>query len=114
MIKRRKTRQVQCKNIKIGSDNPIIIQSMTNTKTSDEESTIRQILQLEQEGCQMVRVSVPDEKSAKAISKIKSNINIPIVADIHFDYRLALLSIENGIDKLRINPGNIGSYDRVK
>lgn len=114
MIKRRKTRQVQCKNIKIGSDNPIIIQSMTNTKTSDEESTIRQIIQLEQEGCQMVRVSVPDEKSAKAISKIKSNINIPIVADIHFDYRLALLSIENGIDKLRINPGNIGSDDRVK
>jgi len=114
MIKRRKTRQVQCKNIKIGSDNPIIIQSMTNTKTSDEESTIRQILQLEQEGCQMVRVSVPDEKSAKAISKIKSNINIPIVADIHFDYKLALAAIDAGADKIRINPGNIGSIERVR
>lgn len=114
MIKRKKTRVVKCKDISIGGNNDIIIQSMTNTKTSDVDSTVNQILALEKEGCQMVRVSVPDEDSANAISKIKEKIHIPLVADIHFDYRLALKSIENGIDKLRINPGNIGSDDRVK
>ena len=87
---------------------------MTNTKTSDVDSTVNQILQLEKEGCQMVRVSVPDKDSAKAISKIKEKIHIPLVADIHFDYMLALESIENGIDKLRINPGNIGEDERVR
>ena len=87
---------------------------MTNTKTRDVDSTVNQILQLEKEGCQMVRVSVPDKDSAKAISKIKEKIHIPLVADIHFDYMLALESIENGIDKLRINPGNIGDDERVR
>ncbi len=114
MINRRKTRAVRCGDIFVGGDNDIVIQSMTNTKTSDVDSTVNQILQLEKEGCQMVRVSVPDKDSAKAISKIKEKIHIPLVADIHFDYLLALESIENGIDKLRINPGNIGNDERVR
>jgi len=114
MINRRRTRAVKCGDIFIGGDNDIVIQSMTNTKTSDVGSTVNQILQLEKEGCQMVRVSVPDKDSAKAISKIKEKIHIPLVADIHFDYMLALESIENGIDKLRINPGNIGDDERVR
>lgn len=114
MINRRRTRAVKCGDIFIGGDNDIVIQSMTNTKTSDVVSTVNQILQLEKEGCQMVRVSVPDKDSAKAISKIKEKIHIPLVADIHFDYLLALESIENGIDKLRINPGNIGDNERVR
>ena len=114
MINRRRTRAVKCGDIFIGGDNDIVIQSMTNTKTSDVVSTVNQILQLEKEGCQMVRVSVPDKDSAKAISKIKEKIHIPLVADIHFDYMLALESIENGIDKLRINPGNIGEDERVR
>lgn len=114
MINRRRTRAVKCGDILIGGDNDIVIQSMTNTKTSDVGSTVNQILQLEKEGCQMVRVSVPDKDSAKAISKIKEKIHIPLVADIHFDYMLALESIENGIDKLRINPGNIGDNERVR
>ena len=114
MINRRRTRAVKCGDILIGGDNDIVIQSMTNTKTSDVDSTVNQILQLEKEGCQMVRVSVPDKDSAKAISKIKEKIHIPLVADIHFDYMLALESIENGIDKLRINPGNIGDDERVR
>ena len=114
MINRRRTRAVKCGDILIGGDNDIVIQSMTNTKTSDVVSTVNQILQLEKEGCQMVRVSVPDKDSAKAISKIKEKIHIPLVADIHFDYMLALESIENGIDKLRINPGNIGEDERVR
>ncbi|EFM38425.1 4-hydroxy-3-methylbut-2-en-1-yl diphosphate synthase [[Eubacterium] yurii subsp. margaretiae ATCC 43715] len=114
MINRRKTRAVRCGDIFVGGDNDIVIQSMTNTKTSDVASTVNQILQLEKEGCQMVRVSVPDKDSAKAISKIKEKIHIPLVADIHFDYLLALESIENGIDKLRINPGNIGDDERVR
>ena len=114
MINRRKTWAVRCGDIFVGGDNDIVIQSMTNTKTSDVASTVNQILQLEKEGCQMVRVSVPDKDSAKAISKIKEKIHIPLVADIHFDYLLALESIENGIDKLRINPGNIGDDERVR
>ena len=114
MINRRRTRAVKCGDILIGGDNDIVIQSMTNTKTSDVDSTVNQILQLEKEGCQMVRVSVPDKDSAKAISKIKEKIHIPLVADIHFDYMLALESIENGIDKLRINRGNIGEDERVR
>ncbi len=114
MINRRRTRAVKCGDIFIGGDNDIVIQSMTNTKTSDVGSTVNQILQLEKEGCQMVRVSVPDKDSAKVISKIKEKIHIPLVADIHFDYLLALESIENGIDKLRINPGNIGDNERVR
>lgn len=114
MFERKKTRQVNVGNLKLGNNNDIIIQSMTNTKTDDYMATINQIKELENAGCQLVRVSVPDVKSAEAISKIKENINIPLVADIHFDYRLALKSIENGVDGLRINPGNIGSDDRVR
>jgi len=114
MFDRKKTVEVKCGNVKIGGNNPIVIQSMTNTKTSDFISTINQIHSLEKAGCELVRVSVPDEESAKAISKIRENINIPLIADIHFDYRLALMAIENGVDGLRINPGNIGSDERVR
>lgn len=111
---RKSTRVVKVGDLLIGGHNPIIIQSMTNTKTNDVTSTVKQILDLEKAGCQMVRVAVPDEEAANAISKIKKEINIPLVADIHFDYKLALKCIENGIDKLRINPGNIGSEERVR
>lgn len=93
-------------NLEIGNGH-IVIQSMTNTKTSDTESTIKQILELEQNGCELIRVAVKDENDALAIKTIKENINIPLVADIHFDYKLALLAIESGIDKIRINPGNM-------
>jgi (E)-4-hydroxy-3-methylbut-2-enyl-diphosphate synthase len=108
------TREVKVGDLILGGENEIIIQSMTNTNTADVERTVAQILKLEEAGCQMVRVTVNNEEAAAAISEIKKRINIPLVADIHFDYRLALLAIENGIDKLRINPGNIGDEDRVK
>lgn len=113
-IKRRKTRVVKIGNMLIGGDNPVAIQSMCNTKTSDVEATVKQILELEEAGCEIIRVAVPDMEAAEAISEIKKRIHIPLVADIHFDYRLALKAIENGVDKLRINPGNIGGEDRVK
>lgn len=113
-IKRRKTRVVKIGNVLVGGDNPIVIQSMCNTKTSDIEATVKQILELEDAGCEIIRVAVPDMEAAEAISEIKKQIHIPLVADIHFDYRLALKAIENGVDKLRINPGNIGGEDRVK
>lgn len=111
---RKKTRKVYCRDFAIGGDAPISIQSMTNTKTADIQSTVRQIKRLEEAGCEIIRVAVPDMESAEAIQKIRRNIQIPLVADIHFDYRLALVCIENGVDKLRINPGNIGEMDRVK
>ncbi len=110
---RENTRAVRVKDIIIGGGNPIIIQSMTNTKTQDVDATVAQILALEEAGCEMVRVAVPNEDAAKAIEKIVSRIHVPLVADIHFDYRLALMAIENGINKLRINPGNIGNEERV-
>lgn len=113
-IKRRKTRVVKIGNVLIGGDNPIAIQSMCNTKTSDVDATVKQILELEAAGCEIIRVAVPDMKAAEAIAEIKKQIHIPLVADIHFDYRLALKAIESGVDKLRINPGNIGGEDRVK
>ncbi len=113
-ITRDLTRTVKIKDIAIGGGNPIAIQSMTNTKTEDIDATIRQILELEEVGCDIVRVAVPNENAAKAIEQIVKHINIPLVADIHFDYKLALMAIENGINKLRINPGNIGSEDRVR
>ncbi|MBS3994197.1 MAG: flavodoxin-dependent (E)-4-hydroxy-3-methylbut-2-enyl-diphosphate synthase [Alkaliphilus sp.] len=112
-IIRRKTKAVIGRNIKIGSDFPISIQSMTNTDTRNSGETIEQIKKLEEIGCDIVRVAVPDREAAEALKLIKKNINIPLVADIHFDYRLALLAIENGVDKLRLNPGNIGGEDRV-
>ena len=111
---REKTRKVMVKDVAIGGGNPVVIQSMTNTKTQDVEATVKQILELEEAGCEIVRVAVPHEEAAKAIEKIVPRIHIPLVADIHFDYRLALMAIENGINKLRINPGNIGSEERVK
>ena len=114
MYTREQTRIVKIKDVAIGGGNPITIQSMTNTKTQDVEATVRQILALEEAGCQIVRVAVPHEEAARAIEKIVPQIHIPLVADIHFDYRLALMAIENGVNKLRINPGNIGSEERVQ
>lgn len=111
---RNETKIIQIKDIKIGGGHPIAIQSMCNTKTDDVEATIRQIIALEEAGCEIVRVAVPDEEAARALEKIIPRINIPLVADIHFDYRLALMAIENGVNKLRINPGNIGSRERVE
>ncbi len=111
---RKETKTIQVGNLKIGGDSPIIIQSMTNTATADIEKTVSQIKELEEEGCQLVRVTINNIAAAEAIKEIKKRISIPLVADIHFDYRLALLSIENGIDKLRINPGNIGNDEKVK
>ena len=111
---RRKTRVVDVGGIKIGGGNPISIQSMCNTDTRDVESTVKQIMQLEEAGCEIIRVAVPDMEAAEAIASIKKQIHIPLVADIHFDYRLALECIKNGIDKVRINPGNIGDRSRVK
>ena len=98
----------------IGGGNPVLIQSMTNTRTYDVKATVEQIKRLTDAGCDIVRCTVPDEASAKAIREIKKEISIPLVADIHFDYRMAILAMENGADKIRINPGNIGSHDRIK
>lgn len=108
------TKKVRIGNLYIGGGEPIRIQSMTNTKTKDVEATVEQILSLESLGCDIIRVAVPDLDSAKAISKIKSRIHIPLVADIHFDYKLALEAIYNGADKIRINPGNIGNERKVQ
>lgn len=98
----------------IGGGNPITVQSMTNTHTEDADATIAQILRLEEAGCDIIRSTVPTLEAAEAFSKIKKNIHIPIVADIHFDYRMALAAMENGADAIRINPGNIGGHDRIK
>ena len=108
------TKEILIGNIKIGNNNPIVIQSMTNTKTKDVDNTINQINLLEKAGAKIVRMTIADELDALAISKIKEKVNVPLVGDIHFDYKLALLAIENGIDKIRINPGNIGSFENVK
>lgn len=106
-MKRNETKKIKVGNLYIGGSSDVVIQSMCNTKTIDVDSTVNQINILSQNGCELVRVSVPDEDSAFAISRIKEKINIPLVADIHFDYKLALLSIKHGADKIRINPGNI-------
>ncbi|MDY4011602.1 MAG: flavodoxin-dependent (E)-4-hydroxy-3-methylbut-2-enyl-diphosphate synthase [Fusobacterium gastrosuis] len=111
---RRRSKLLKIGNISMGGDSNIIIQSMTNTNTADIKATITQINELEKAGCQLVRVTVNNLKAAEAIKEIKKEINIPLVADIHFDYKLALIAIENGIDKLRINPGNIGSDENVE
>lgn len=111
---REETRSVQVGNLTIGGNNHVVIQSMCNTKTKNVEATIKQINALEQTGCELVRVAVFDKEDAYAIKEIKKGIHIPLVADIHFDYRLALIAIESGIDKVRINPGNIGSIEKVK
>ena len=111
---RNETRSFQVGTLTMGGNNHVIIQSMCNTKTKNVEDTVAQILRLEQAGCEMIRVAIFDQEDAYAIKDIKKHIHIPIIADIHFDYKLALLAIENGIDKIRINPGNIGSIDKVK
>ena len=111
---REETKSVQVGNLTIGGNNHVVIQSMCNTKTKNVEATIKQINALEQAGCELVRVAVFDKEDAYAIKEIKKGIHIPLVADIHFDYRLALIAIESGIDKVRINPGNIGSIEKVK
>lgn len=114
MAERKSTREVRIGDVVIGGNHPIAIQSMTNTKTQDVEATVAQILQLERAGCQIIRSTVPDMEAAKTLQEIKKQIHIPLVADIHFDYRLAIAAMENGADKIRINPGNIGSAERVK
>lgn len=114
MIHRRKTKKVRVGNLTIGGENEVIIQSMTTTKTHDVEATVAEIHRLEEAGCQVVRVAVPDMRAAEAIGDIKKQISIPLVADIHFDYKLALKAIENGVDKIRINPGNIGRREKVE
>ena len=111
---RRHTKVIQIGDRKIGGGNPIAIQSMTNTKTEDVKATVEQILRLERAGCEIIRCTVPTLEAAAAIREIKKQIHIPLVADIHFDYRMALAAIENGADKIRINPGNIGNLERVK
>jgi len=111
---RKLTKKVRIGDKFIGGDEPILIQSMCNTDTRDIKSTVNQIKRLEEVGCEIIRVAVLDNEAASAIKDIKRQINIPLVADIHFDYRLAIESIKNGADKIRINPGNIGSDDRVK
>ena len=113
-MKRNKTRKIKVGDITIGGENKVIIQSMCNTKTKDVDSTVKQILELEDVGCEIIRVACLDIEDAKAIKNIKKKIHIPIVADIHFDYKIALEAIKSGVDKIRINPGNIGSRDKVK
>jgi (E)-4-hydroxy-3-methylbut-2-enyl-diphosphate synthase len=114
MVKREKTKKIFVGNVQIGGNNSVVVQSMTNTKTKDVAKTASQILELENVGCEIVRVACLDLEDAKSIEKIKQKIHIPIVADIHFDYRIALQAIKSGADKIRINPGNIGAEDRVK
>lgn len=114
MIERRKTIPVNVGNVVIGSTAPISVQSMCKTFTHDVKATVRQILELEKTGCEIVRVAVPDVKAIEALPEIKKQISIPLVADIHFDYKLALKALEANVDKLRINPGNIGDKDKIK
>ena len=111
---RNNTKVVSIGDVKIGGQNPIAIQSMTNTKTEDVQGTVSQILALERAGCEIVRCTVPTLEAAKAIAEIKKQIHIPLVADIHFDYKMAIAAMEYGADKIRINPGNIGDMSRVK
>ena len=113
-MNRTETRKIMVGNVQVGGQNKIIIQSMCNTKTKDVEKTVKQILDLEEAGCEIIRVACLDIEDAKAIKEIKEKINIPIVADIHFDYKIALEAIKSGVDKVRLNPGNIGSEEKVK
>ena len=113
IMHREHTRVVRIGNRVIGGGNPILIQSMTNTKTEDVEATVAQILRLEQAGCEIIRCTVPTMEAARAVKKIREQIHIPLVADIHFDYKMAIAAMENGADKIRINPGNIGGRDKV-
>ena len=108
------TKTISIGNVAVGGGNPVLIQSMTNTRTEDVEATVKQILALERAGCEIIRCAVPTMQAAEAIERIKPKIHIPLVADIHFDHRLAVAAIEHGADKIRINPGNIGSEERVR
>lgn len=114
MSPRKKTKTIKIGSIKIGGNNPIAVQSMCNTKTHNVAATVKQITELQKNGCEIIRVAVPDMRAAKELGKIKTKIKIPLVADIHFDWRLAIEAANQGVDKIRINPGNIGSEDRVK
>lgn len=111
---RQRTRSVQIGQVRIGGGAPVAIQSMTNTRTEDVSATVAQIHRLEQAGCEIIRCTVPTSEAARALKEIKKQIHIPLVADIHFDYKMAIAAMENGADKIRINPGNIGSAERVK
>ena len=113
-MKRTETRKIIVGNVAIGGQNKVVMQSMCNTKTKDVEATVKQILDLEKVGCEIIRVACLDKEDAKAIEEIKKQIHIPIVADIHFDYQIALEAIEARVDKIRINPGNIGCKEKVK
>ena len=113
-IQRKNTRVVNIGGVLIGGNNLIAIQSMTNTKTEDVDATVGQIARLEAAGCEIIRCAVPTMEAAQAIGQIKKRVHIPVVADIHFDYRLAIAAMENGVDKIRINPGNIGSFERIQ
>ena len=114
MDKREQTRQIEARGVKIGGSAPVTVQSMCNTKTWDAEATLKQIRALRAAGCDIVRLAVPDMRSAEALEAIRTGTDMPLVADIHFDYRLALMAAERGIDKIRINPGNIGGEDHVR
>ena len=111
---REHTKEIRIGDRVIGGGNPVLIQSMTNTKTEDVQSTVAQIQALTAAGCDIIRCAVPTMEAAEALSEIKKQITIPLVADIHFDYRLAIAAMEHGADKIRINPGNIGSRERVQ
>lgn len=113
-IEREMTRQVMVGDIAVGGGAPVSVQSMTTTKTHDVAATLKEIHRLEEAGCQIIRVTVPDEKAAKALPEIKKQMTVPLVADIHFNYRMALLAVDAGVDKIRINPGNIGKRERVE
>lgn len=113
-MKRRKTRVLQVGNVKIGGDNPIVVQSMTNTKTEDVVATVQQINELAALGCEVIRCAIPTQEAAQALTEIKKSIHIPVIADIHFDYQLALAALAAGVDGLRLNPGNIGGRDKVE
>jgi (E)-4-hydroxy-3-methylbut-2-enyl-diphosphate synthase len=114
IIERRKTREISVGKVKIGGNNPILVQSMTNTKTEDIKSTVNQIKALENAGCEIIRVSTPNEESSSAIKEIKHAIKIPLISDVHFNYKLAISSLENGADCVRINPGNLGGLNKFK
>jgi len=113
-IKRKNTRQIKVGDVKVGGNAPVVVQSMTNTFTQDVPATVSQIQHLEMAGCEIVRMAVPDQEAAEAISSIKEKVSIPIIADIHFDYRLAISAARAGADGLRLNPGNIGGDKKVK
>ncbi len=114
MMERKITKTVRIGDRVIGGGHPILIQSMTNTRTEDSKATIAQIRRLSDAGCDIIRCSVPTMDAARALTEIKKQTDLPVVADIHFDYRLAIAAMEHGADKIRINPGNIGSRERVK